>query len=279
MDKQLSTNKLSLKSIMLNKNRVDQSKILYIETDKIVPTKYQPRKEFGEKALFELSQSIRTHGVIQPLIVRQQAQGYLLIAGERRLRAAMLAGLEKVPCIITERDEKSCAEISLIENIQRQNLSFFEEAAALKRLIDEFSLTQAQVAQRLGKTQSSIANKLRILKLPKAAQMIISTNNLSERHARELLRLQDNNQIFTALDKIIKRRLNVAQTEVLIDKMLSAAQSEKQLVKAGVRDMRIFVNTINRAVGMIKKAGIKPITTLGERDGFVEYTIKIPKTS
>lgn len=273
------TNKISLKSLGLNKNRQNQSKIHYIETEKITPTKYQPRKEFGDKALLELSQSIRTHGVLQPLIVRQQGEGYLLIAGERRLRAAMLAGLDRVPCIITERDEKSCAEISLIENIQRQNLSFFEEAAALRRLIDEFSLTQAQVAERLGKTQSSIANKLRILKLPAAAQMIISTNNLSERHARELLRLENNNQIFIALDKIIKRRLNVAQTEALIDKMVASKKSDKHMVKAGVRDVRIFVNTINRAVGMIKKAGIKPITTLGERDGFVEYTIKIPKTS
>lgn len=273
------TNKISLKSLGLNKNRQNQSKIHYIETEKIVPTKYQPRKEFGDKALLELSQSIRTHGVLQPLIVRQQGEGYLLIAGERRLRAAMLAGLDRVPCIITERDEKSCAEISLIENIQRQNLSFFEEAAALRRLIDEFSLTQAQLAERLGKTQSSIANKLRILKLPAAAQMIISTNNLSERHARELLRLENNNQIFIALDKIIKRRLNVAQTEALIAKMVTSEKSDKHMVKAGVRDVRIFVNTINRAVGMIKKAGIKPITTLGERDGFVEYTIKIPKTS
>lgn len=273
------TNKISLKSLGLNKNRQNQSKIHYIETEKITPTKYQPRKEFGDKALLELSQSIRTHGVLQPLIVRQQGEGYLLIAGERRLRAAMLAGLDRVPCIITERDEKSCAEISLIENIQRQNLSFFEEAAALRRLIDEFSLTQAQVAERLGKTQSSIANKLRILKLPAAAQMIISTNNLSERHARELLRLENNNQIFIALDKIIKRRLNVAQTEALIAKMVTSEKSDKHMVKAGVRDVRIFVNTINRAVGMIKKAGIKPITTLGERDGFVEYTIKIPKTS
>ena len=264
------TNKISLKSLGLNKNRQNQSKIHYIETEKIVPTKYQPRKEFGDKALLELSQSIRTHGVLQPLIVRQQGEGYLLIAGERRLRAAMLAGLDRVPSIITERDEKSCAEISLIENIQRQNLSFFEEAAALRRLIDEFSLTQAQVAERLGKTQSSIANKLRILKLPAAAQMIISTNNLSERHARELLRLENNNQIFIALDKIIKRRLNVAQTEALIDKMVASKKSDKHMVKAGVRDVRIFVNTINRAVGMIKKAGIKPITTLGERDGFVE---------
>ncbi len=273
------TNKISLKSLGLNKNRQNQSKIHYIETEKITPTKYQPRKEFGDKALLELSQSIRTHGVLQPLIVRQQGEGYLLIAGERRLRAAMLAGLDRVPCIITERDEKSCAEISLIENIQRQNLSFFEEAAALRRLIDEFSLTQAQLAERLGKTQSSIANKLRILKLPAAAQMIISTNNLSERHARELLRLENNNQIFIALDKIIKRRLNVAQTEALIAKMVTSEKSDKHMVKAGVRDVRIFVNTINRAVGMIKKAGIKPITTLGERDGFVEYTIKIPKTS
>lgn len=273
------TNKISLKSLGLNKNRQNQSKIHYIETEKITPTKYQPRKEFGDKALLELSQSIRTHGVLQPLIVRQQGEGYLLIAGERRLRAAMLAELDRVPCIITERDEKSCAEISLIENIQRQNLSFFEEAAALRRLIDEFSLTQAQLAERLGKTQSSIANKLRILKLPAAAQMIISTNNLSERHARELLRLENNNQIFIALDKIIKRRLNVAQTEALIDKMVTSEKSDKHMVKAGVRDVRIFVNTINRAVGMIKKAGIKPITTLGERDGFVEYTIKIPKTS
>lgn len=273
------TNKISLKSLGLNKNRQNQSKIHYIETEKITPTKYQPRKEFGDKALLELSQSIRTHGVLQPLIVRHQGEGYLLIAGERRLRAAMLAGLDRVPCIITERDEKSCAEISLIENIQRQNLSFFEEAAALRRLIDEFSLTQAQLAERLGKTQSSIANKLRILKLPAAAQMIISTNNLSERHARELLRLENNNQIFIALDKIIKRRLNVAQTEALIAKMVTSEKSDKHMVKAGVRDVRIFVNTINRAVGMIKKAGIKPITTLGERDGFVEYTIKIPKTS
>ncbi len=249
-----------------------------LKISEITPSEYQPRRMFSENALYELAASIKEHGVLQPVLAVREGGRFSLIAGERRLRAARLAGLDKIPAIVLEKDSRECAEISLIENIQREQLSFFEEAAAYRRLISEFGFTQSELAARLGKKQSTVANKLRLLRLPRTAQVIITASGLTERHARELLRLSDSGRLFAALDYIVQKRLNVAQTEQYINSILEKAPRRPQRA-CKVADMKIFVNTINKAVSLIRKSGIKPQTELVERDGFVEYTIKIPKTS
>ena len=259
-------------------SKTENRQVTELETDSIVPSEYQPRKMFSDAALSELAVSIKEHGVLQPVLAVKNADGYSLIAGERRLRAAKLAGLKKIPAIVLDRDSRECAEISLIENIQREQLSFFEEASGYARLIEEFGFTQSEIASRLGKKQSTISNKLRLLKLPPTAQVIIIANNLTERHARELLKIRDRQQLFYALDRIVIKKLNVSQTEQFIESLLNGKpQRPQRICKVG--DMRIFVNTINKAVDLIKKSGIKPQTELVDREGFVEYIIKIPKTS
>ena len=259
-------------------SKTENKQVTELDIDLIVPSKYQPRKVFSDAALSELSASIKEHGVLQPVLAVKNDDGYSLVAGERRLRASRLAGIKKIPAIILERDSRECAEISLIENIQREQLSFFEEAAGYERLINEFGFTQSQIAQRLGKKQSTVSNKLRLLKLPPTAQVMIIANNLTERHARELLKLRDKQQLFCALDHIIVKKLNVSQTEQYIEELQKGTPRRPQRV-CKVGDMRIFVNTINKAVNLIKKSGIKPQTELLDREGFVEYIIKIPKTS
>lgn len=145
-------------------SKTENKQVTELDIDLIVPSKYQPRKVFSDAALSELSASIKEHGVLQPVLAVKNDDGYSLVAGERRLRASRLAGIKKIPAIILERDSRECAEISLIENIQREQLSFFEEAAGYERLINEFGFTQSQIAQRLGKKQSTVSNKLRLIK-------------------------------------------------------------------------------------------------------------------
>ena len=255
-----------------------QTGIVMLDINKIKPSKYQPRKTFAKGPLDELAQSIKTHGILQPLIVTEDSDGYMLIAGERRLRAARLAGLTSVPCTVTQRDERKCAELAIIENVQREGLSFFEEAEGYARLIEDFSLSQQEIAKRVGKKQSTISNKLRLLKLPPTARAIIVAAGLSERHARELLRISKKETLFFALDKIVEKKLNITQTEQFITSLLTpTAEKPQRFCKIG--DIRIFINTLNKAVDMIKQSGIKPTTQLCEREGFVEYIIKIPKSS
>ncbi len=249
-----------------------------LEINKIKPSKYQPRKNFANKPLEELAQSIKENGILQPLIVTEDGDGYMLIAGERRLRASRLAGLSTVPCIVTQHNDQKCAELAIIENIQREGLSFFEEAEGYARLIDEFSLTQQEIAKRVSKKQSTISNKLRLLKLPPTARAIIVAANLTERHARELLRIPKSDMMFFALDKIVEKKLNVPQTEQFITSLLTPPPEKPQRT-CKIGDVRIFINTINKAVDLIKQSGIKPSTQLCEKDGFVEYIIKIPKSS
>ena len=248
---------------------------MLLETNKIKASKYQPRKNFAKEPLDELAQSIKENGILQPLIVTPD---FMLIAGERRLRAAKLAGLKSVPCIINDYNDQRCAELAIVENIQREGLSFFEEAEGYSRLINEFGMSQADISKRVCKKQSTISNKLRLLKLPPTARAIIVAANLSERHARELLRISKKETLFFALDKIVEKKLNITQTEQFISDLLSPPPEKPQrFCKIG--DVRIFINTINKAVDLIKQSGIKPTTQLCEKDGFVEYTIKIPKSS
>ncbi len=252
--------------------------LLWIDVDAILPASDQPRTVFKEEPLRELAESIAAHGVLQPLIVLRDGDHYRLIAGERRLRASKLAGLSKVPCVLADKTPEEAAKLSLIENIQRENLSFFEEAAAYHRLMDEYHLSQADLAREMSRDPSTIANKLRLLKLPITAQILISKNGLTERHARALLRIKDPEQMMDLLEQVIDDALNVKETEQLISKALAPKQKKPRRV-GSVKDIRLCINTLNHTVATLKQAGIKPQTQINDEERFVEYIIRIPKTS
>ena len=262
--------------IIKNENKISDIPII-----KIRPNKAQPRKVFNEEDLNALSQSITENGILQHLTVRKvSATEYELIAGERRLRASVMAGLRKVPCIVIKCSEKESAVYALLENLQRSDLGMFEEARGISRLIRRYGLTQQEAAVKLGKTQSTIANKLRLLRLTYEEQEWIENAGLSERHARALLKLGDEGARREALSKIISENLNVQQSENLINLMLNSSpkNDKKQgFSKAVIKDVRIFVNTINTAVDTMRLAGIDAQTDKTDTDNFIEYTIRIPK--
>lgn len=262
--------------ILKNENKISDIPII-----KIRPNKAQPRKVFNEEDLNALSQSITENGILQPLTVRKvSATEYELIAGERRLRASVMAGLRKVPCIVIKCSEKESAVYALLENLQRSDLGMFEEARGVSRLIRRYGLTQQEAAVKLGKTQSTIANKLRLLRLTYEEQEWIENAGLSERHARALLKLGDEGARREALSKIISENLNVQQSENLINLMLSSSpkNNKKQgTSKAVIKDVRIFVNTINKAIDTMRLAGIDAQSDKTDTDNFIEYTIRIPK--
>lgn len=262
--------------ILKNDNKISDIPII-----KIRPNKAQPRKVFNEEDLNALSQSIAENGILQPLTVRKvSATEYELIAGERRLRASVMAGLRKVPCIVIKCSEKESAVYALLENLQRSDLGMFEEARGVSRLIRRYGLTQQEAAVKLGKTQSTIANKLRLLRLTYEEQEWIENAGLSERHARALLKLGDEGARREALSKIISENLNVQQSENLINLMLSSnpKNNKKQgTSKAVIKDVRIFVNTINKAIDTMRLAGIDAQSDKTDTDNFIEYTIRIPK--
>ena len=191
------------------------NQITQIDIDKVIPNIYQPRKYFNEQAIEELSQSILEHGIIQPLTVRMRGEIYELVAGERRLRAAKLANLKTVPCNIIDITDTESAEIALLENLQREDLNYIEEAEAYYNLINEHNFTQDEVAKRIGKKQSTIANKLRLLKLNKEVRELCLTNNLTERHARALLTVPDEKLQLKIVQKIISSGLNVKKLSLI----------------------------------------------------------------
>lgn len=266
---------------MLNIMPRGDNKIIQVSTIKIRPNKTQPRKIFEESELQALSQSIAENGILQPLSVRKLKSGeYELIAGERRLRASVMAGLTKVPCIEIRCSDKESAVLALLENLQRCDLGLFEEARGINRLIRRYGLTQEQAAKKLGKKQSTIANKLRLLKLSFEEQDWIVQANLSERHARALLKIDDSELRKEALSKMISEKLNVSQSEEMIAHMLS--QNSVVTKKTGkrmlvIKDIRIFLNTINKAVDTMRLAGIDAISKKQDSGDYIEYTIKIPK--
>lgn len=200
-------------------NNTMEKEIFEIYIDDIIPNRFQPRLTFDEKALNELADSIRQHGIIQPLVVRKVSDKYEIIAGERRYKAAQMVGLEKVPAVVMNLDDKASAEVAVIENIQRKDLTALEEAESYKKLLDKGYLTQDQLATRMGKTQATISNKLRLLGLPDEVKEAVLNNKISERHARSLLSLKDSNTQKEVLDKIINNRLTVKQTDDLIKAM------------------------------------------------------------
>jgi ParB family chromosome partitioning protein len=259
--------------------------VLYLPVDAIRPNPYQPRKTFDMENLEELAESIKVYGVLQPIMVRVVGNNsYELVAGERRLRASKLAGLKEVPAIVINVHDQDSAVLSLIENLQRENLNFIEEAQAYYNLINDHNLTQEQLAKILGKNQSTIANKLRILKLSKEIQEKLLENNLTERHARALLRLPDEELQKKVLETVIKKKLNVSQTEKLVQEMIDRiTKNPKELSKNGkkimkfYKDIRIFVNTIKQTVEAMKKSGLNAEYMQKEEEEYLEFVIRIPK--
>lgn len=254
--------------------------ILMIPEQEIMPNPTQPRRHFDRQELANLAQSIRANGILQPVTVRTIPGGYELIAGERRLRAARLAGLTHIPCILINADDRKTALFSLLENLQRQDLSFFEEADALQKLMRVYGLSQEEAARKLGMAQSTLSNKLRLLRLPESIRHTLEREHLTERHARTLLRLETAAQMEEALSRIIDEKLNVAQSEKLIDQLFQKPISEKKGKKAPIKlfkDVRLFVNTLNHAVDTMKRAGISAASSRNETDEYIEYVVRIPK--
>ena len=267
----------NIEAMRLNFMLKNDNKVLEIPIINIRPNKAQPRKTFDETELAALSASISENGILQPLSVRKiSAAEYELVAGERRLRA----GLRKVPCSVLKCSEKESAIYALLENLQRSDLGIFEEARGISKLIRRYGLTQEEAANRLGKSQSTIANKLRLLRLTYEEQEWIVNAGLSERHARALLRIEDDALRHEALSKIISENLNTSQTDELVGILINSVPKttkSKGTSKAVIKDLRIFLNTINKAIDTMRLAGIDAQSDKKDTDNFIEYTIRIPK--
>ena len=254
----------------------------YILIKDIHTNPYQPRKDFSIEKLNELANSIKENGLIQPIIVRKSSIiGYELLAGERRFRAAKLANLQAVPAIINNMSDESSAVLALLENLQREDLNFIEEAMGYENLIKEHEFTQQQLAEKLGKNQSTIANKLRILRLPNSVKIKLVENNLTERHARALLKLPTEELINEVLDKVIKNELTVKKTEKMIKDLLEELESpqdsdKKQNIK-GTMGIRIYLNTMKQAFDAIIGTGIEAKYNEVDKGDYMEVVVKIPK--
>ena len=259
-------------------------RVSYVPVEEIVPGPLQPRQHFSREGLEELRDSIAQHGVLQPLTVRQKGDRFELIAGERRLRAARMAGLTEVPCIIMDVDMESSGVIALIENIQRRDLDFVEEAEGIWQLIRLFGLSQEQTARRLGKSQSAVANKLRLLRLPKDVLERLRTEGLSERHARALLRLPDIEAQRRALDFMIDQRMNVAAAEAYVDTLCAPPPPRTAVQTTAhrrsvflMKDVRLFLNTMDRSVDLMRSGGVAADLRREETDDALIVTVRIPK--
>jgi ParB family transcriptional regulator, chromosome partitioning protein len=244
----------------------------------IVPNRFQPRTVFSNEKIEELALTIRTHGIIQPIVVREIDGKFEIIAGERRFRAVQTLGWDDIPAIVKEFNDTETASVALIENLQREELSSIEEAVAYAKLLELHNLTQEALAQRLGKGQSTIANKLRLLKLPQDVQDALLQKVITERHARALIPLKDPEMQTKLLTEIIERQLNVKQTEDRVVKLLEKNNVKpKPKRKAFSRDTRIAMNTIRQSLTMVADSGVKLNTEEEEFEEYIQFTIKIPK--
>ena len=259
--------------------------ILALRLDDIAPNPIQPRRRFDDAGLQELSESIRSYGILNPLTVRLRGGKYELVAGERRLRAARLAGLTEVPCILVDVNMEDAGLLALVENLQRKDLDFLEEAEGLQRLIRMFGMSQEEAARRIGKSQSAVANKLRLLKLPGDVLDTLRKSGLSERHGRALLRLPDPDSQRAALAVILENDMTVAAADAYIDALLSpreepAPPSEKKERRRSfiLKDVRLFLNTVSRSIDMMKQGGIGADMKREETEDALILTISIPKT-
>ena len=252
--------------------------LVEIPLDDIAPNKYQPRQYFDDEGLTELKNSIMEFGLLQPVTVRKCSGGYELVSGERRFRAAQLAGLEKIPAIIIKSDEKKSAILALLENLQREDLTFFEIAQSYERLIHEQGMTQTEVAEKMGKSPSSVANKLRLLRLSPMIRKLIRDYNLSEHHARTLLRLKSESAQFDAVKNICVNSLSAADTEELVSNMLNKPKSKKLKERTKINgNLAFFKNTVRKAVDVVKHDGIDADLTETEFDWGTEYKICVKK--
>lgn len=255
--------------------------ILYLPLDEIATSPMQPRKKFAAEGLRELSESISRYGILNPLTVRRKGDHYELVAGERRLRAARLAGLDEVPCIVFDIDMEESGLIALVENLQRRDLDFIEEAEGLERLIRLFGLSQEECARRIGKSQSAVANKLRLLKLPSDVLEGLRDGGLTERHGRALLRLQDAEAQRAALARFLRDGMTVAVAEAYVDRLLTkpAPAGEAQRTLFVLKDVRVFLNTLNHGLDIMKKGGIEAELEKRETEDRLILTVSISKHS
>ena len=254
------------------KTYMETGRVVFLPARSIRPNPAQPRKIFREEALTELADSISRHGILQPLSVRRTGTGYELIAGERRLRAAKMAGLSEIPCIVMTMDEKESGMAAMIENLQRQDLDFIEEAAGIARLMDVWSMSQEQAARLLGKSQSAIANKLRLLRHSEPVLQALREAELTERHARALLKLNREQDKLAAICVISRQHMSVARTESYIEQLLSDAKNAPHKVNVGT-----FLNNLHQSLQRIQLSGIPAISERRETDSQIVVTITIPK--
>ena len=254
------------------KTYMETGRVVFIPAKNIRPNPAQPRKFFTQEALEELAESIRHHGILQPLSVRRQGTSYELIAGERRLRAAILADLSDVPCILMNMDDKESGMAALVENIQRQALDFVEEAWGISHLMSAYAMSQEQVARLLGKSQSAVANKLRILRHSPQVLEALRQANLTERHGRALLKLGDEKMKLEAVAVIQKSDMTVARTEKYIEELLKAREPKPQKANVGA-----FLNSLTQSLAKIQSCGIGAVSERRETEDKIVVTITIPK--
>ena len=263
---------------LTKKGLFETGRVLFLPVDAIQPNPNQPRRIFSQPELEELAGSIRELGVLQPLTVRRREGRWELVAGERRLRAARLAGLESVPCLSIQTDSQSSSLLALVENLQRRDLDFWEEALAIRRLIDTYHISQEEVARRIGKSQSAVANKLRLLKLPEEVLSVLRDGRATERHARALLRLPDLERQLEAARQLTTDRLTVAQTEALVDSiLLAAAPPPRRQPTFIIKDVRLFLNTITRSLDIMRSAGVDAQCKRQDSEEEILLTIHIPR--
>ena len=254
------------------KTYMETGRVIFLPIRSIHPNPAQPRKILREEALQELTDSIRRHGILQPLSVRRCAAGYELIAGERRLRAADMAGLTDIPCIVMTMDDKESGMAAMIENLQRQDLDFIEEAAGIARLMAAWSMSQEQIARILGKSQSAVANKLRLLKHSQCVLDALRKNDLTERHARALLKLRSDQEKLAAISAISRQAMSVAQTEKYIEQLLSNTADKPAKV-----NINAFLTNLQQSLQRIQLSGVCAVSERRETDSQIVLTITIPK--
>ncbi|MGM0409394.1 MAG: nucleoid occlusion protein [Bacillota bacterium] len=262
-------------------NKKNNEEVEKIDIEKIDSNPYQPRDNFDQSSLDDLAESIKNFGIIQPLTIRTKGDKYELIAGERRLKAAKLIGLNEVPVLIKDFDNQETAEIALVENLQRKDLDFLEEAHAYEQLIKEFQLTQKELAKKIAKSQSTVANKLRILKLDPEVQKKIKAPQISERHARTLLKLKNKEEQLEIIEKIIENNLTVRETTKIVNNYLEQKKEndnkKKAKVKTVYKDLRVFTNSLNKTIEEMKDAGLEVKVNKNKSDDFIEYKIRLPR--
>lgn len=256
------------------------TRVRYIPINDIRPNPQQPRRRFDSESLQELAASIAAYGILQPITVRQQGAVYELVAGERRWRAARIAGLRQVPCLLARVDEEDAALLALIENLQRRDLDYMEEAAAIARLLRRYGLSQQQAAWKgWAAAQSAVANKLRLLRLEEPVADALHRYGLTERHARALLRLEDPEQRLAAVEHIGKNQLNVADAEAYIDRLVAQNQTTQPRRRSAyiIKDVRLFLNSVDRGVRLMQTAGVGAKVSRRDTEDAICITVTIPR--